>query len=380
MNILFVIHTQKSPYSAVYNSCHQLAAYLEEQGCRATILAPQDFASLRRWHSRWLPLLYPFWVARWLSIRNGHYDLAVFHSYAGWVVNLLRKLVPSYRRLRTVTTSHGLEPLYYNALKEVMEKAGQPLRLRFRLVHGILMPWLLRLSCRRSDRIVCLTRKEATYVERNNWGHKAKISVFSHGVHREFFVRRQYARKARRLLFVAQWQEGKGIRYLVEAFRMLAREAPKLELWCVGTLLEKERVLAAFPEEVRSRVSVRPHVGQKELVEVYRDADVFLFPSLYEGFGKVLVEAMATALPIVSTPVGAALDLLETGINALIVPKYDAMALAKSVRRLLDDVTLRERLGRQAQATAADYELERVHKRFIVLFEDLLVSAETSQR
>lgn len=372
MNVLFVIHTPKSPYTAVYNSYHQFAAYLEEQGCGATILAPQDFPSLRRWHARWFPLLYPFWVACWLTPRRGQYDLASFHSYSGWVVNLLRRLIPAYGRLLTITAFQGLEPLYYNELKKEMERAGQPLRLRFRLIHGILMPWLIRLSCRRSDGIICLNPEEAAYIEKKSWGHKSKISVVPHGVHREFFARRQYARKVRRLLFVAQWLEMKGIRYLVEAFRMLAREAPNLELWCVGTLLEEGRVLAAFPDEVRRRVNVLPHVGRRELVEVYRDADVFLFPSLYEGFGKVLVEAMATALPIVSTPVGVALDLLEPGINALIVPKYDAMALADSVRQLLDDVTLREQLGRQAQATAAEYELAHVHKRRLSVYEDIL--------
>jgi len=138
--------------------------------------------------------------------------------------------------------------------------------------------------------------------------------------------------------------------------------------------LEEERVLAHFPAEVQHKVIVRPRVGETEIPAVYRDADVFLFPSLFEGFGRVLLEAMATALPIVSTPVGAARDLLESGVNALIVSKRDSEALAKSVCRLVDDLTLRKRLGRQAQATAAEYEGERVQRKLLSLYEEMLVT------
>ena len=372
MKILFVIHTPKSPYTAVYNSYHQLVAYLEEQGHAATILAPQDFPSLTRWHARWYPLLYPFWVACWISRQRGQYDLASFHSYAGWVVNLLRGIVPAFQRLRTITSFHGLEPLYYKALKEEMKRVGQPLRFRFQLVHGAIMPWLLRLSCRRSDRIICRNSEEAAYIEGSNWGFESRVCVVPQGVPSQFFIQRQYVHKVRRLLFVGQWLEMKGIRYLAGAFCVLAREAPKLELWCVGTLVEERKVLASFPQEVRQRVVVVPHVTRQEILAVYRDADVFLFPSLSEGFGLARLEAMATAMPIVSTQAGAASDLLESGINALVVPKRNTAALVDSVRQLLNDVHLRERLGRAAQATAAAYELERVHKRLASLYEGIL--------
>lgn len=371
LNILFVIHTPKDPYTAVYRNYKQLSGYLEKQGHNTTILAPEDFPSLSRWHARWLPLLYPFWVAQWLTRQAGQYEIASFHSYAGWVVNLLRRFVPASRRLRTITSFHGLEPLYYHELKEEMERAGKPLRLRFRLTHGILMPWLIRMSSRRSDRIFCLNLEEATYLEKDNWGHRSRIAVVSHGIPREFFVSREYAEDVRRLLFVGQWLEIKGVRYLVDAFNQIAHDPPKLELWCVGTLVDEERVLATFPPELRSQVVVRPRVTLKELVSIYQDADIFLLPSLSEGFSSALIEAMAAALPTVTTPAGAAKDLVKSGVNALMVPKRNTEALIESVRQLLGNRTLRERLGRQAQLTAADYELEPAHKKLLSLYEDL---------
>jgi glycosyltransferase involved in cell wall biosynthesis len=371
MNILFVIHVPKIPNTSVYQDYCQRVAFLEEQGHQAAILAPQDFPMFRRWHTRWLPLLYPFSVARYLMKRGREYDLAVFHSYAGWVVNLLRGLVPVFRRLRTITSSHGLEPLYYYALKEETERAGQRLRLRFRLVHGALIPWLLRLSCRRSDRITCLNRKEAAYLVENRWGHPSQISVVPHGVPQEFFIEREYAQRVRRLLFVAQWQPRKGIRYLVEAFSELVCEEKDLELWCVGTILEEENVLASLPEKIRPQVVVRPDVRHAELIKIYQNADLFLFPSLFEGHSTALLEAMATALPIVATPVGAAPDFLDSEVNALVVPTADAKALIASIRRLIQDPGLRERLGREAQMTAMEYAMDRAHNRLISLYRDL---------
>jgi glycosyltransferase involved in cell wall biosynthesis len=374
MKVLFVIHTPKDPHTAVYTGYVRLATFMETQGHEATIIAPQDFPGLARAHARWFPVLYPFRVAWWLLGQGQGFDLVVFHSYAGWVVNVVRRLIPGFRRMRTVTSFHGLEPLYYDALREEMEKVGRPLRFRYRLVHGSLMDRLLALSCSRSDRVLCLNRQEADYLVKNSWQRASKVVVVPKGVPREFFLSRTYAPVARHLLFVGQWREMKGVHYLAEAFSLLARERPELKLWCVGTLLGEESVLATFPSDVRSQVVVRPRVGREELIEIYREADIFLFPTLSEGFGNVLFEAMATALPVITTPVGAARDYLESDVNGLLVPARDVGALAGSVLRLIDDVALRARLGRQAQATASRVEMACVHQRMVSLFEDILVA------
>ena len=72
--------------------------------------------------------------------------------------------------------------------------------------------------------------------------------------------------------------------------------------------------------ELRQQVRVLPRVDQATLAALYRDADVFIFPSLYEGFSRAIVEAMASRLPIVCTPVGVAADALQHETSALIVP------------------------------------------------------------
>jgi glycosyltransferase involved in cell wall biosynthesis len=94
---------------------------------------------------------------------------------------------------------------------------------------------------------------------------------------------------------------------------------------------------------------------------VYAEADVFLFPSLYEAFGRALAEAMASRLPIVTTRVGVAMDALRDGESCLVVPKRDATAMCEAVERLLASPDLRVRLGDSAHSAAAAYrERDRV--------------------
>ncbi len=81
MRVAIVLHTPKSPQSAVYVGYRHLADDLAARGHVATILAPQDFTTLRRLHARWYALLYPIRVAAWLARHGREYDLVVFHSY-----------------------------------------------------------------------------------------------------------------------------------------------------------------------------------------------------------------------------------------------------------------------------------------------------------
>jgi glycosyltransferase involved in cell wall biosynthesis len=366
MRLLAVIHTPRSPHSAVYLSYAALAAFLEPHGHALSTLTPDDFPWLTRLHGRWLPLVYPFLVDRWLRPRGRTFDLVLFHSYAGWRANLR-----SRRPFASVTVFHGLEPLHYAVLALEMEHAGRRLKLPFRVLHGWVLPRLIRLSCRRSDRVLCLNRAEADYLHRHHWAAPESIVVYAHGAPDAFYVSREFSREASTLCFVGQWLERKGIRYLTQAFAAVARARPSLRLCCAGTLADPDRVRRDFAPEVRSRVDVHPRVSRTELARLYEEADVFVLPTLFEGFSLAVIEAMAAALPILTTPVGAVPDLLESGVNAMLVPVRDARSLEHALSQLLDDAALRERLGRAAQRTARDFESNRVHARLLSILQEV---------
>jgi glycosyltransferase involved in cell wall biosynthesis len=351
LRILLCTHAVSDVRAAVYRSLVTRAKYIRSQGHQVDELNPNDLMARRP--ARLDPFLLPILVA---IRRLSHYDVIVFHSYLGWAYNLLPAWFGRRSRIVTITSFHGLEPLYFDALAREATRSGRRLSWRFRFLHAVLAR-LLKLSCRRSNAVFCLNSREAEYLTRHSWANAERVYIMPNGVEAECFVERESRASARRLLFVGQWLPGKGIRYLVDAFAALASEFD-VELACVGTRAPTETVLASFPEAVRTRVTVVPDVDRSELCRQLSRADLFVFPSLSEGFSLALLEAMAAGLPIVATPAGAATDILIDGCNALVVPLADADAIVSAVRRIVGDARLREQLGRAARATAANYTFE----------------------
>ncbi len=358
-----VLQTPRDPHSAVYLTYQTLAAALERLGHSVRIVSPNDFALLRRVSGRWVPLLYPFAMAGWVHRRRRDFDVVMFHSYAGWLATALRR--GSWPR--AVVMFHGLEPLYFRELQEEAHAHGQPLSWRYQLLQERLMPFMLRTACRTADAVTCLNHAEAEAISAWRGVPSGRLEVLAHGVPPEFFVPARPVRPVRTMLFVGQWLPMKGIKYLRDAAVTLLQADPSMRLVCAGTLAPEQSVRSDFPTELQPRVVVLPRVEHGTLAELYREADVFVFPSLYEGFSRAIVEAMAARLPIVTTAVGVAADALRDGSNALIVPKRDAAAIVSAVRRLQLDSALAARLGGAAAAAAEEYRLEVVEPRTVAV-------------
>jgi len=349
--IVVVLQTPKDAHSAVLQSYLTLGAHLGRRGHSLAIVAPDDFPLSRRFGGRWTPFAYPVAVARWLRANARQVDLIVSHSYACW----LAASTGAVGRTPLAVAFHGLEPSYHRELRELYRRNHRQLSRRYRFLQEQLMPRWLRAVCARASLVACLNRAERDEIQARNWAPLHTLATFAHGVRDAYFTPARPARPVSRLLFVGQWLPMKGVGYLCAAAAELLRRRPQLSLDCVGTLSDPATVLAGFPTDVRQRVRVRPRVDQAELPPIYADADVFVFPSLYEGFSHALLEAMAARLPIVTTAVGIAGDALSNGESCLMVAKHDVAAIVAAVDRLIADEPLRATLGATAQAIARTY-------------------------
>ena len=102
-------------------------------------------------------------------------------------------------------------------------------------------------------------------------------------------------------------------------------------------------------------------------------ADVFVLSSLYEGFGNVIVEAMACGTPVVSTDCKSGPnEIIEDGKNGLLVPVQNPKALAEAILKLLNSKELREKFSEAGKKHAEDFTIERKTKEYEKLFEDVL--------
>jgi len=142
----------------------------------------------------------------------------------------------------------------------------------------------------------------------------------------------------------------------------------------LNTVLEPEQEDAATElarEVVAGLGSPVELLGHREDVpEILAAADVFAFPSLWEGLGGALIEAMALGLPIVASDVPAIREVVDEGANARLVPPADPPALAEALARLLGDARLRSSYGERSREIFLErFTLERSAEAMLALYQ-----------
>jgi glycosyltransferase involved in cell wall biosynthesis len=154
------------------------------------------------------------------------------------------------------------------------------------------------------------------------------------------------ARDVLRVLYVGRLELLKGLAYLLEAFSRL-RGLP-CELWLCGRVLPEVGPL--LRRHRREGLRVLGPVPPERMPAIYRQADVLVMPSLHEGLALVVLEAMATGLPVIATPESGAADVLEDGVQGLLVPARDPEALAARLEHLYHHEGRRRAMGAAGRA------------------------------
>jgi glycosyltransferase involved in cell wall biosynthesis len=134
-----------------------------------------------------------------------------------------------------------------------------------------------------------------------------------------------------RFLFLGAVNALKGVPILLESWRLLALEF--CELWLVGPLVDRDRVL--IPD--LPGLQVKGKYPFEELPHLLRQCDVLVLPSYSDGFGQVLLEALASGMPVISTEATAAPDLIENEVEGLLIPSGDLDALCQAMKFFIDN-------------------------------------------
>jgi glycosyltransferase involved in cell wall biosynthesis len=157
------------------------------------------------------------------------------------------------------------------------------------------------------------------------------------------------------ILHVGRMEAGKGQLLLVEALQHLPSQAPYV-CWLVGGPQRAEE--SGYWQALRRQVAasglgerVRLLGPRSDVARLMRAADIYCQPNVSpEGFGLTFVEALDAGLPVVTTPMGGALEIVDERTGVLVAP--DADSVAGVLARLMEDVGLRESLGREGPARA----------------------------
>jgi glycosyltransferase involved in cell wall biosynthesis len=171
-----------------------------------------------------------------------------------------------------------------------------------------------------------------------------------------------------RVLFVGQIGMRKGVKYLLEAGKRLGRA--DIQIGLVGSIVDGTAWMAPYAHRYRHLANV-PYA---EMPAIYRDADVFAFPSLHEGSAMAVNEALASGLPAIVTPNAGA--IVRDGIEGFVVPIRDVSALADRMVQLADDVPLRRRMSAAARALAEAHDTAAYARRLQKLLDRVRPTAQ----
>jgi glycosyltransferase involved in cell wall biosynthesis len=155
-------------------------------------------------------------------------------------------------------------------------------------------------------------------------------------------------------LFVGVLERYKNVDGLAEAWRRAASRVPEAQLRLVGSGALSgvvKQAVADFPEQV----TWTQQLSQAEVSDALDDSTFLVLPSRSEGMGRVVIEAFCRGRPVVGTRVGGIPDLVQDGVNGLLVEPGDTDALADALVRLLTDRELAERLAAGAASSARDW-------------------------
>jgi len=202
-----------------------------------------------------------------------------------------------------------------------------------------------------------------------------KIEVIRNSFDREKF-RKPDRENARRRLgvsegevaigFAGRLSRQKGALYLIKAGALLPKEIDwKIYIFGEGPLRRKLEKRARA-SGIESRVRFMGAFQNSD--EILPGLDVFVLPSLWEGLPNVLIEALASQLPVVAADVGGVKEVVKEGSSGFLVPRASARALAEKIEVLLKDKELREKMGREGRDFAlAVFDVKTV----VMAYEDI---------
>lgn len=157
------------------------------------------------------------------------------------------------------------------------------------------------------------------------------------------------------LVCIARYDPQKGLRYLIEAIALLEEQFSNFTAIFIGGGSESARLSY---EQIACRFGIASRCrflgAQRDVRPYLKLCDIFVLPSLFEGLGIALVEAMSMKVPCVATRVSAIPEVVDDGHSGLLVTPADPLALAQAIGRLLSDPALRIRMGEEGRRIALE--------------------------
>ncbi len=369
-------HPKAGVYPGIERHVSDLARHLRKYGNEVTIFttfwnggkSQDEFEGM------------PIYRARDLTQAVGRYAALLDLHYLTWGRGLLK----FKQNLLECDVLHALGPL---STAGSMTANGLPLvthfhhheeiRRKIELLHKPFHRWLEATAYRNSTLVMTPSRNSCRDLATHFAISPERVRVVPHAVDTSTFAPKPKAQpgESMQILFVGGHEPRKGVRTLLEALALVRKEGISARLVTVGGGSQME-VLKNLARQlgISEAVEFRGYVPDDDgtlIPRTYAESNLFVLPSLQEGFGFTLLEAMASGVPIIATKVSAIPEVVED--TAMLVQPEDARALAEAIKSMIRDSDKRAELGTKARARAEKlFSWDRVIPQIMAVYEEAI--------
>jgi glycosyltransferase involved in cell wall biosynthesis len=300
--------------------------------------------------------------------------LSPFPFFAGmWqIFNFVRK-----KKIKLIHSNTSRATLYAGPVAKIL---GIPIIWHVRVPHPDKL--LDRFLVSFSSRIIAVSR---IVKRRFVWLKKDIVETIYNGVDTHKFspgssqgdLRKKFRIDSQDIVIgtVGRLSPEKGLEYLISAIRDVVNEYPQTKVLIVGDGDEKYRL--SLQEKVKE-LELSSHIFfvgfYEDVPQILKCMDIFSLPSLFEAFNRSLLEAMACGLPVVATAVGGNVEIVQNGVNGLLVPPSNPGALALAITELLKDKEKARKMGLEGKLLveknfSIDINVRKIEKLYLQILE-----------
>lgn len=220
-------------------------------------------------------------------------------------------------------------------------------------------------------RFVVLTHQDEKY-----WGDLPNRVVIPNAI--AVVSEKQATLDAKKAIAVGRYTHQKGFDLLIKAWQYIYLKHPEWELSIYGG--GDKTLYMELRDELGLEDVIHLEDATDEIMSKYGENSIFILSSRYEGFGLVILEAMACGLPVVSfsCPCGPK-DLIENEKTGFLIENYDLVKLSEKLILLMEDEELRKQMGKAARENAFCFTEETVMRTWTELFEQLIIESRWKQ-
>ncbi|KKR49033.1 MAG: Second mannosyl transferase [Candidatus Magasanikbacteria bacterium GW2011_GWC2_40_17] len=324
----------------------ELLNKLQEKGIKTLILK-----HLKRKISLWNDVLAVWEIVNFL--RKNNFDIIHLNSSKAGMVGAIAGWIN--KKAKIIYTAHGwvyLEPLSFFTRRIYL--------------------WMEKMACQMRSATIVLSEKEKVIALKYETGGKKNTFVIHNGIDLEKinFLDKETAKKE---IFqftqddklkdcfilgtIANFYKTKGLSILLNIFQELVKTNDKLRLVIIGNGPEKNNLEKQIKENGLEKKVVLTGI-LSDAYKYLKAFDIFVLPSIKEGFPYALLEAMAAGLPIVATKVGAIPEIIEDEKEGLVVSPQNNQELKEKLEILINEPDLRKKIGESAKEKAQKYNLK----------------------